>query len=55
VRFFEHFRDQRVILREQEIRARPECVPERVVDRQGEDFGNAPQEAARERCEHRFG
>ena len=34
VRFFDHFRDQRVIFREQEIRARPERMPERVVDRQ---------------------
>jgi hypothetical protein len=60
VRFFDdrlldRFCDQRVVLREQEIPARPERMPLGVMDRQGKDFGSAAHEAARQRREHRIG
>ena len=38
MRFFDDFRDQRVVLREQEVATRPERMPPGVVDRQAENF-----------------
>ena len=55
MRIFDDFRDQRVIFREQEVAARPERMPTGVVDRQGENFGSAAHEAARQRREQRSG
>jgi len=42
-----------MVFREQEVAARPERMPPGVVDRQGENFGSAAHEAARQRREHR--
>jgi len=53
VRIFDHFRDQRVVFREQEIAARPERIAMRIVDRQGENFWSAAHEATRQRREQR--
>ena len=55
MRIFDDFGDQRVVFREQEVAARPERIAPRVVDRQGENFGSAAHETARQRREQRSG
>ena len=53
MRIADYFLDQRVVLREQEVTARPERKACAVVDRQGKNFRLSAHEATRQRREQR--